>query len=185
MLILFQLACFSSSGSDHFNIRKINSKFSQRCLFRSSQVVFVFPSLPPFFFKDSDFLIGYPFYWWEVSPFFSVNVLIRWSLVKILTELWVHHSSLFSFSGGFNSSFRCWSYPFPHFKCFSTSVHLLIVHLSQFIIRSAQDILEDSCFHSQSVQAIWRLLSHSSHLIQPVPSLFSSNRSTVFLLSGP
>ena len=61
-----------------FNIRKINSKFSQRCLFHPSQVVFVFPPSHPFFFKDSDFLIEYPFYWWEVSPFFSVNVLIRW-----------------------------------------------------------------------------------------------------------
>ena len=47
-------------------------------------------------------------------------------------------------------------------------------------IRSAQDISEDSCFHSQSVQAIWRLLSHSSHLIQPAQSPLSINRSTVF-----
>ena len=48
MLILFQPACFSSSGSDHFNIRKINSKFSQRCLFHPSQVVFIFPPSHPF-----------------------------------------------------------------------------------------------------------------------------------------
>ena len=61
MLILFQPACFSSSGSDHFNICEINSKFSQWCLFHLSQVVFVFPALPPFFFKDSDFLTKYPF----------------------------------------------------------------------------------------------------------------------------
>ena len=61
MLILFQPACFSSSGSEHLNIRKINSKFSQWCLFRSSQVVFVFPALSLFFFKDQDFLIKYPF----------------------------------------------------------------------------------------------------------------------------
>ena len=40
------------------------------------------------------------------------------------------------------------------------------------LIQSAHDISEDSCFHSQSVQAIWRLLSHSSHLIQPVQPLF-------------
>ena len=52
-------------------------------------------------------------------------------------------------------------------------------------IRSAKDISEDSCFHSQSVQAIWRLLSHSSHLIQPAQSPLSINRSTVFFLSGP
>ena len=50
---------------------------------------------------------------------------------------------------------------------------------------SAEDISEDLCLHYQSVQDISRLLSHSSHLIQPVQSLFSSNHSTMFLLSGP
>jgi len=43
MLIIFLLACFSSSGPDHFNIRKINSKFSQRYPFHLPQVAFVFP----------------------------------------------------------------------------------------------------------------------------------------------
>ena len=52
--------------------------FLQRCLFHPSQVVFVFLALPPFFFKDSDFLIKYPFYSCEVSSFFSINVLTRW-----------------------------------------------------------------------------------------------------------
>ena len=44
-------------------------------------------------------------------------------------------SSLFIlilFSGGFNSSFRCWSYPFPPFKCFLMPVDLLIIHFSLF-----------------------------------------------------
>ena len=40
------------------------------------------------------------------------------------------------------------------------------------LIRSAQDISEDLCFHSQSVQDILRLLSHSSYLIQLVQSPF-------------
>ena len=44
-----------------FNIRKINSKFSQRCLFHPSPSCLSFTALPPFFFKDSDFLIMYPF----------------------------------------------------------------------------------------------------------------------------
>ena len=39
-------------------------------------------------------------------------------------------------------------------------------------IQSVEDISEDSCFHSLSVQVILRLLSHSSYLIQPVQSLF-------------
>ena len=41
MLILFQPACFSSSESDHFNIRDINSKFSKRYSFH-------LPNLPLF-----------------------------------------------------------------------------------------------------------------------------------------
>ena len=41
-------------------------------------------------------------------------------------------------------------------------------------IRSAEDILEDSCFHSLFVQVILRLLSHSSHLILLVQSPFQS-----------
>ena len=44
----FRPVCFSSSGSEHFNIRKINSKFSQRDPFHLPQVAFVFPALPPF-----------------------------------------------------------------------------------------------------------------------------------------
>ena len=55
----FQPACFSSSGSDHFNIRKITSQFSQRCSFHMSPRCLCFPAHSPFFFKDSDFLIKY------------------------------------------------------------------------------------------------------------------------------
>ena len=57
---------------------------------------------------------------------------------------------------------------------------LLAIQLS----RSVEDISKDLCLHYQSVQAISRLLSHSSHLIQTVQSLFKII-STVFLLSGP
>ena len=42
----FQPACLSSSGSDHFNIRKITSQFSQRCLFHPSPSCLCF-SRPP------------------------------------------------------------------------------------------------------------------------------------------
>ena len=48
MSILFNRRVFSSSGSDHFNIRKINSKFPQWCLFHLPQVSFVFPPSHPF-----------------------------------------------------------------------------------------------------------------------------------------
>ena len=52
------------------------------------------------------------------------------------------------------------------------------------VFQSVEDISEDLCFHSQSVQAIWRLLSHSSHLIQPVQPLFKIVQ-RCFILSGP
>ena len=78
MLILFQPSCFSSSRSDHFNIREINSMFSQRYPFHMPQVPFVFPALPPLFLQGLRFINQVSFYWWEASPFFSVNVLIRW-----------------------------------------------------------------------------------------------------------
>ena len=75
---------------------------SQRCCLHPFQVDFVFPTLPPFFFKDSDFLIKYPFYSCEFYPFLFVNVLTRWFSCRCST------SSIFSilfFSGGFNSNF--------------------------------------------------------------------------------
>ena len=50
---------------------------------------------------------------------------------------------------------------------------------------SAEDMPEDSSFHSHFTQVLLRMLPHSSHLIQPVQSPFQVIISTVFLLSGP
>src|SRR3954471_14591962 len=49
------------------------------------------------------------------------------------------------------------------------------------LFQSTEDISEDSTFHSQFTQVLLRMLSHSSHLIQPLQSFFSSNHSKVFL----
>ena len=57
---------------------------------------------------------------------------------------------------------------------------LLAIHL----FWSAEDISEDLCLHYQSVQAISRLLPHSSHVIQLAQSLFQATFLTVYLLSG-
>ena len=43
----FQPVCFSSSGSDHFNIREINPNFSQWYRFHPSPGCLCFPALPP------------------------------------------------------------------------------------------------------------------------------------------
>ena len=151
MLILFQPACFSSSGSDLFNIRKINSKFSQRCLFHLPQVAFVFPALPPFFFKDSDFLIKYPFYSCEVSSFLFVNVLTRWFSCRCST------SSIFSilfFSGGFNSNFV--DHILSSFQCFLMPVQFLIIHFSLFICSGVLKISQRFMFSTLHSFKIFR-----------------------------
>ena len=120
----------------------------------------------------------------------SLSILFRQCsypviLKKILTELQVHHSS-FSFSS-----------PVDLPQAFGVDHILILVQMLShagashncsslsILIRSAQDISEDSCFHSQSVQAIWRLLSHSSHLILPVQYLFQSIVQRCILLVGP
>ena len=134
MLILFQPVCSSSSGSNLVNIRNIYYQFFSMVFVSSVQSCLCFPTHPLlFFFKDSDILIKYPSYWCEVSSFFSFNVLIQWFPMKMLNSFKFIILHCCFFSGGFNSSFRCWSYPFPRFKCFPMSVHLLIVHLSLFL----------------------------------------------------
>ena len=144
-----------------------------------------FPALPPSFFKDSDFLIMYPSYGCEVSPFFSINVLIWWFLGRCSGsfKFIILHSRIL-------------------FRRIQLKLSVLIIALSSFqmlshagislnhsplaiqLFRSAEDISEDSCFHSASILTISRLLPHSSHLIQPVQPLFKIVQ-RCFLLSGP
>ena len=151
-------------------IRKINYKFSQWCLFHLPQVAFVFSALPPFFCRDSYFLIKYHFIHVKSLHSFQSMFLPGGSHEDVLQ---VFHSSFFFFSGGLNSSLQCWSHSFPCFKCFSHAGATLN-HSSRAIhlFRSAEDISEDSCFHSASILTILRLLSHSSHLILPAQSFF-------------
>ena len=61
------------------------------------------------------------------------------------------------------------------------NLSLLAIHL----FWSAEDISEDLCFHSQSVQDISRLLSHSSHLIQPVQFTFQAVFSYCYVNTNP
>src|SRR3954465_15009731 len=105
--------------------------------------------------------------------------------MKILTELQVYYSS-FSFLLRWFQFKLYRSYLFLVSNVFSrTGAPLNHPLLAIQLFRSDEDILEDSSFHSQFTQVLLRMLSHASHLIQPVQSLFSSNRSTVVLLSGP
>ena len=95
-----------------FYIRKINSKSSQRYMFHPFQVAFVLATLPPFFFKDSDFLIKYPFYRWK-----SLHSFPSCSYPVILMKMIKEASSVsffvsLIFPGVFNAIFQCWSYLF-------------------------------------------------------------------------
>ena len=113
---------------------------------------------------------------------YSYPVILR----KILRKPQVRYSSLVFFSGGFNSSFRCWSCPFSSFQMLShagVSPNLSLLAIQGF--RSVEELLEDSRFHSQPLQGILRLLSHSSHLIQPVQSPFQVIVQRCFSWVGP
>ena len=133
-------------------------------------VCFVHPKLPlfsrppTFFFKDSYILIKYPFIHVKSLHSFQSMFLPGGSHEDVLQ---VYHSSFLFSSGGLNSSFV--DHILSLFQMFShagapLNHQLLAIHL----FWSTEDISEESCFHSQSVQDISRLLSHSSHLIQPV-----------------
>ena len=108
-------------------------KFSQCCLFHPSPSCLCFSRPPTLFLQGLRFLNHVSFYLWEVSSFFSLNVLIRWFPMKMLNSFKFINLRCCFFSGGSNSSFRCWSYPFPHFKCYPMPVHLIIIHLSLFV----------------------------------------------------
>ena len=142
-----------------FNIRKINSKFSHRCLFHPSPSCLCFPALPPFFFKDSDFLIMYPFICGRplhsfLSTFVSGDFPCRCSTVSSSSS-----SVFFFFSGGFKSSFVDHT-----FFLISVSSHTGAPHYhstSRYLLfRSAQDIskIRVSTLHSFKLFRDWYLI---------------------------
>ena len=101
------------------------SVFHQRCLFHPSPSCLCFSRTPTLFLQGIRYLNQASFYSCEVSPFLFRQCSYPVILMKILTELQVRHSSLVFFSGGTNSSFLCWSYSFPCFKCLLIPVHLI------------------------------------------------------------
>ena len=114
-------------------------------------VCFVHPKLSLFSRPPTLFLQGLIYfnqvsiYSCEVTSLFSINVLIRWSLVKMLTSFKFIILRSFFFSGGSNSSFQCWSYSFPRVKCFLMPVHLSITHLLLFICSRVLKISQKIC----------------------------------------
>ena len=59
-------------------IRKINYQFFSTVFVSSVSKLPLFSRPPTLFLQGLRFINQVSFYWWEVSPFFSVNALIRW-----------------------------------------------------------------------------------------------------------
>ena len=105
----------------------------------------LFSRPPTLFLQGLRFLNHVSFYLWEVSSFFSFNVLIRWFPMKMLNSFKFIILHCCFFSGGSNSSFQCWSYSFPRVKCFLMPVHLSITHLLLFICSRVLKISQKIC----------------------------------------
>ena len=117
-------------------ICKINSKFSQRCLFHPSQVVFVFPALLPFFLKDSDFLIKYPFIDGKSPHSFPSMFLSGDSQEDTNGVSSLSFFVLFSSSVDLTQAFgvdHISSFRFTYLPMWIYCPRLLFIHLSQFI----------------------------------------------------
>ena len=130
-----------------------------------------FPAIPPFFFKDSDFLIKYPSIDVKSLHSFPPMLLSGDSQEDTNGASILSFFVLFFFSGGFNSSLV--DHILSSFQMFSHVVAPLnLSPLAIHLFGGAEDISEGSSFHSRSVQPISRLLSYSSHLTQPAQSIF-------------
>ena len=120
------------------------------------QVVFAFPTLSPFYFKESYFLINYPFYSCEVPSFFSINVLTRWFSWRCSTS-----SSFFVlFLLRWFQVKLCWSYPFLISMLSHAGAILNCSPLAILLFRSAQDIskIRVSTLHSFKLFRDWYLI---------------------------
>ena len=104
------------------------------------------------------------------SSFFSINVLIRWFIVKMLKSFKFIILLFSNSAGGCNSRFGVDLILFLFSQCFLIPVHQLIILLLLFI----PGVLK---IHNSILilfKLVWALLSYSSLLIQPVQYLSSN-----------
>ena len=167
MLILFQPVCFSSSGSDHFNIRKINYQFFSTVFVSSVSKLPLFSRPPTLFLQGLRFLNHVSFYLWEVSSFFSFNVLIRWFPMKMLNSF--KFIILRSFSSLVDP---IQAFSVDHILFLGSSVFPARSPLASLSFRSVQDISGDS--------SVFQLI-RGCHLIQ----IFQLFRCIIYLFNIP
>ena len=148
------------------------------------QVALVFPPSHPFL-QGTRFLIQVSFYWCEASPFFFPSIFLSGdahkdtngasssSLFILFLLRWIQFKILVLIIS------------FPCFRSFIIPVLIIFIHFSLFnysgVLKMSQKICVPIISPSKNLS---RMLSHPSYLTQPVQYL-SSNRSTVFILSGP
>ena len=176
----FQPACFLSKWFRSFQHSQdqVSVLLNVVCVIHL-QVAFVFPpSLPLFFSKDPDSYSSIHFIGGSFSILFrqcSYPVI----LMKILMELQVRHSSFFSSPVDSSQVLSIISFSLFQIPSHTGAPHnrpLLAILLFWYL----KDISEDSSCHSRSIQPISRLLSHSSHLNQPVQSLIQIVQRCIF-----
>ena len=145
-----------------------------------SKLPLFFPALPPIFFKDSDFLIKYPFYSCEFSSFFSINVLTRWFSRRCSTS----SSFLIPFSSPVDSSQVLLIIPFSSFQCLLIPVHLIIILLLAIcysgVLKISRRFVFSLCIRSSSFEIG---ISFKSFNLTGATSLL--NLFNGVLLSGP
>ena len=176
--------CLSSSGSDHFNIRKINYQFFPMAFVSSVPSCLCFPTLPPFFFQDSDFLIEYSFIDGKSLHSFP-SMFLSGDSQEDTNEASSYHYSFFFFSGGFKTSFRCWKFSLPRLKCSRMPVYLLIIHFSLFVCSGVLKISQEiRLFVPNPFKISW-----GCYLIQPIlfyrGNLSFKSLQRCFFLVGP
>ena len=177
-LNFFSPVCSSSSGSDHFNISKINYHFFSTVFVSSIPSCLCFPALPPFFFfKDSDFLINYPF----IGGSFSI--LTRWFSRRCST------------SSSFFILFLLWwiqfklsvlIISFPRFKYLLLTMHLIIILLLAIcysgVLKISRRFVFPLCIRSSSFEDVISFKPfNSTSAIPPFNQLFNG----VFFWVGP
>ena len=155
---------------------------SDDCLFHSSQVVFVFPTIPPFFFSEPENLR------WNIH-FIHVMFLLSFPSMFLSGDL------SWRCSRASSSSFFCSQILpvdviqdfgvdlilFLISQCFLIPVHQLIILLLLFI----SGVLKIHNSILNPFKLFWGLLSYSSLLIQPVQYLLSNLFQRWFLWVGP
>ena len=137
----FQPVCFSPSGFNPLQFLQDHSLILFRSSSHLSQVVFVFPALPPFSsviqFSSKSFIF-------IVLPLSVLFSLTRWFIVKILRRFVSYLFILVIFSGEFNSVIRVHHILFILVNSFTckNSYQPIILFIHLFSIRCVEDISE-------------------------------------------